>query len=110
MTNTIKIGSRVRCNKGFAFAFEGQEGTITDVRTDGFGDELWIVTFDTPTPAATHWTPCKTLAATADCYDILTGDKTVDGPFTSTRESNAAAPLTPAEIEDMLIERRAFSD
>ncbi len=67
----IKIGSRVRCNKGFAWAFEGQKGTIESVRTDTFGEELWTVRFDTPTPAATNWTPLQTLAASADCYDVI---------------------------------------
>lgn len=66
----IGIGSRVRCNKLFAAAFEGQEGTITHTRIDTFGERLWTITFDTPTPAATNWTPCETLAASADCYDL----------------------------------------
>ena len=67
----IEIGSRVRCNHLFAAAFEGQEGSITDTRIDTFGKRLWTITFDTPTPAATNWPPCKTLAAEADCYERL---------------------------------------
>lgn len=67
----INIGSRVQCNHYFAAAFEGQTGTITDVRTDVFGERLWTVTFDTPTPAATNWEPLKTLAASAKCYNLI---------------------------------------
>ncbi len=48
---SIRVGSRVKCNKGFAWAY--------------------TVRFDTPTAPATHWTPCETLAAGADCYDLI---------------------------------------
>jgi len=72
----IQIGSRVKCGEGFAYAFKGQTGTITDTRIDTFGKRLWTITFDTPTPAATNWTPCETLAAEANCYEPLENEVT----------------------------------
>lgn len=65
------IGSRVRCNSGFAWAFEGQTGTITASRECPLDGTLWTVTFDTPTAPATNWEPCKTLAATQSCYELI---------------------------------------
>jgi hypothetical protein len=76
-TDKIGIGSRVKCNSYFAAAFEGQTGTITDTRIDTFGKRLCTVTFDTPTPAATNWPPCETLAAEANCYELLESEDSV---------------------------------
>jgi len=69
--DTLCIGARVRCNSGFAAAFEGQEGTITDTRQSVIDGRLWVIKFDTPTAAAAGWPALETLAAPAYCYDLI---------------------------------------
>jgi hypothetical protein len=68
----IGIGSRVRCNSGFAAEYVEQLGVITDTRVNAHGERLWTVTFDTPRAPARNWSTVDKLAAQEHCYDVLT--------------------------------------
>lgn len=70
------IGTRVKFNDRVAFAFVGQVGTVTSHRESTVDGTLNIVTLDTPTPAATHWTPCETLAVQFADVDTIPGAPT----------------------------------
>ncbi len=69
--NKMKIGSKVKFNSHVAFAFVGQRGVIESKKPDSMnpGRELYVVRMDTPTPAATNWTPLETLAVSLDCME-----------------------------------------
>ncbi len=61
------IGDRVKLTD-VAFAFKGQTGAIESTRPDCVEPErtIYVVRLDTPTPAATNWTPLETLGVHAE--------------------------------------------
>lgn len=67
----LKIGDRVRL-VDVAFAFKGQAGVIESTRADSLepARTIYVVRLDTPTPAATNWTPLETLGVHADDIEM----------------------------------------